>query len=73
MAAQNGDDLAGDLAGGEIALDAELGGETELAVDGAADLRGDADGGAAACGRRVVGYRSSSAPSPSGIQTVSTV
>ena len=56
MAAEDGDDLAGDLAGGEVALDAEFGGETELTVDGAADLRGDADGGAAACGRCVVGF-----------------
>ena len=48
MAAEDGDDLTGDLAGGEIAFDAELGGETELAVDGAADLRGDADSGALA-------------------------
>ncbi len=39
-------DLAGDLARGEVALQAEFGGEAELAVDGAADLRGDADGGA---------------------------
>ena len=48
MAAKDGDDLTGDLAGGEIAFDAELRGETELSVDGAADLRGDADGGALA-------------------------
>ena len=48
MAAEDRDDLTGDLAGSEVALDAELCGETELAVDGAADLRGDADGGAAA-------------------------
>ena len=41
-----GDHLAGDFARGEIALQAEFGGEAELAVDGAADLAGDADGGA---------------------------
>ena len=48
VAVEDGDDLAGDLAGGEVALQAELGGEAELAVDGAADLAGDADGGALA-------------------------
>ena len=47
VAVEDGGDLAGDLAGGEIAADAEFGGEAELAVDGAADLRRDADGGAA--------------------------
>ena len=46
VAIENRDDLAGDFARREIALQAELGGEAELAVDGAADLRGDADGGA---------------------------
>ena len=46
VTAKDSDDLTGDLAGGEVALDAELRGETELAVDGAADLGGDADGGA---------------------------
>ena len=46
MAVEDGGDLSGDLAGGEVAADAELGGEAELAVDGAADLAGDADGGA---------------------------
>ena len=50
MAVEDGDDLAGDFASGEIALQAELGGEAELAVDGAADLAGDADGGALAFG-----------------------
>ena len=40
------DDLACDFARGEIALQAEFRGEAELAVDGATDLRGDADGGA---------------------------
>ena len=48
VTAKDSDDLTGDLAGGEVAFDAELRGETELAVDGAADLRGDADGGALA-------------------------
>jgi len=43
---EDGDDLAGDFAGGEVALEAEFGGETELTVDSAADLAGDADGGA---------------------------
>jgi hypothetical protein len=47
VAIENGDDLAGNLACGEVALQAQLGGEAELAVDGATDLRGDADGGAA--------------------------
>ena len=47
VAVEDRDDLAGDLAGGEVALQAEFGGEAELAVDGAADLAGDADGGAA--------------------------
>ena len=47
MAVEDRDDLAGDLAGGEVAADAELGGEAELAVDGAAYLARDADGGAA--------------------------
>ena len=47
VAVEDGGDLAGDLAGGEVAADAELRGEAELAVDGAADLAGDADGGAA--------------------------
>ena len=45
LAVEDGGDLAGDLAWGEVAGDAELGGETELAVDGAAYLGGDADGG----------------------------
>ena len=47
MAVEDGGDLAGDLACGEVAADAQLGGEAELAVDGAANLTGDADGGAA--------------------------
>src|SRR5258705_990558 len=47
MTIEDGGDLAGDLACGEVAADAQLGGETELAVDGAANLTGDADGGAA--------------------------
>ncbi len=47
VAVEHGGDLAGDLAGGEVALDAELCGEAELAVHCAADLRGDADGRAA--------------------------
>ncbi len=47
VAVEHGGDLSGDLARGEVAADAELGGEAELAVDGAADLAGDADGGAA--------------------------
>ena len=46
VAIQHGGDLAGDLAGGEVAAHAQLGGEAELAVDRAADLAGDADGGA---------------------------
>ena len=44
VAVEDGGDLAGDLARGEVAADAELRGEAELAVDGAADLAGDADG-----------------------------
>src|SRR5580700_10435727 len=47
MAVEDGGDLTGDLASGEVATDAELGSEAELAVDGAANLTGDADGGAA--------------------------
>ena len=47
VAVEDGGDLAGDLARGEVAADAEFGGKAELAVDGAADLRRDADGGAA--------------------------
>ena len=47
VAVEDGGDLAGDLAGGEVAPDAELRRQAELAVDGAAHLAGDADGGAA--------------------------
>src|SRR6202020_1393229 len=47
VAVEDGCALAGDLAGGEVAADAEFGGEAELAVDGAAYLAGDAEGGAA--------------------------
>ena len=50
VAIEDGGDLAGDLARGEVAADAELGGEAELAVDGAADLAGDADGGSLVAG-----------------------
>ena len=39
-----------DFAGSEIADEAELRGEAELAIDGAAGLRGDADGLAAVAG-----------------------
>ncbi len=46
MAVEDGGDLSGYLAGGEVAADAKFGGEAELAVDGAAYLAGDADGGA---------------------------
>ena len=58
VALEDGDDLAGDFACGEVALEAEFGGEAELAVDGAADLAGDADGGAPAGGvlRRRIGW-----------------
>jgi hypothetical protein len=38
--------LACDFARGEVALQAQLCGEAKLAIDGATDLRGDADGGA---------------------------
>src|SRR5271154_527134 len=44
MSIEDSGDLAGDLAWSEVAADAELSGEAELAVDGAADLAGDADG-----------------------------
>jgi hypothetical protein len=44
------EDLGHDFAGSEIADEAELRGEAELAVDGAAGLRGDADGLAAVAG-----------------------
>lgn len=47
VAVKDGGDLSGDLAGGEVAADAEPGGEAELAVNGAAYLGGDADGGPA--------------------------
>ncbi len=50
VAVEDGGDLTGDLARGEVAANAELGGKAELAVDGAADLAGDADGGAAVAG-----------------------
>ncbi len=45
VAVEDGDDLAGDFARGEVALQAKLRGQAELAVDRAADLAGDADGG----------------------------
>ena len=47
MAVEDGGYLAGDLTRGEVAADAELRGEAELTIDGAANLTGDADGGAA--------------------------
>src|SRR5271166_6287279 len=47
LVVERGEDLANDFAWGEIALEAEKGRHAELAVDGAADLGGDADGGAA--------------------------
>ena len=72
VALEDGDDLSGDFAGGEVADDAELGGEAELAVDGAADLAGDADGGVV-MRSRFRSRRRASPSSPSGIQTVSTV
>ena len=71
MALEDGDDLSGDFSGGEVADDAELRGEAELAVDRAADLAGDADGGVVVAGFAAVS--AASPPSPSGIQTVSTV
>ena len=43
VALEYGDHLAGDLARGQVALETELGGQAELAVDGAAHLAGDAD------------------------------
>ena len=46
LVVEDGEDLSGDFAGGEIAVQAEKGRHAELAVDGAADLGGDADGGA---------------------------
>jgi len=46
------EDLRDDFAGSEIADEAELRGETELAIDGAAGLRGDADGLAAVAGHK---------------------
>lgn len=42
---EDGDDLSGDFSGGEVADDPEFGSEAELAVDGAADLAGNADSG----------------------------
>src|SRR3974390_634118 len=47
LVVEDGEDLAGDFSGREIAMGAEKGGHAEFAVDGAADLGGDADGGAA--------------------------
>src|SRR6202021_34445 len=47
MAVEDGGDLTGDLAGSEVAADTELGGEAELAVHGAPNLAGHADGRAA--------------------------
>ena len=44
MLATDMEDLADDFAGAETALQAHLGGETEFAIDWAADLGGDADG-----------------------------
>ena len=49
LVVEDGEDLADDFAGGEVAVQAEKGGHAEGAFDGAADLAGDADGGA---GRR---------------------
>ena len=48
MAVEDGDDLACDSAWSEVARggQTEFCGEAELAVDGAADLRRDTDGGA---------------------------
>jgi len=39
---EDGDHLAGDFSGGEVANDAQFCGQAELAVDGAADLAGNA-------------------------------
>ena len=77
VALEDGDDLAGDFSGGEVADDSEFGGEAELAVDGAADLAGDADGGVVVKGGFAASPASLPSPdsplSPSGIQTVSAV
>jgi hypothetical protein len=47
LALEHGDDLTGNFAGGQVTDDAEFSREAEVAVDGAADLGGDANGGAA--------------------------
>src|SRR6185437_9764463 len=45
VALEHRDHLPGDFSGGKVADNAQLGGEAELAIDGAADLAGDAEGG----------------------------
>ena len=46
LVVEDGEDLADDLAGAQVALQAQQSGHAEGALDGAAYLAGDADGGA---------------------------